>query len=290
LRLSVTLVAFQSLLGLVLSCCFLGAAPQFAAAFVPANIVSQPCTTSQQQRCQVDQSVKYVRISAFSSLFSTISVSIAAAARSLDQPDIPFVVSLCTTSANIVLDMCFLSTFRPAHINPTVNTQAAIRLACDGFGAAAGLAYFARILWRLSFDGLQPTKMSLRQCRPSLAAWKTLARAGQFFFAETVVRNALYLWQVHTIIGLGSLWATSFGVFNTIRWGLIMVPVQTLEATALVFVGHRFGEWTKRKGHSASRRDLFSQPSFARPRVRSSPQAFSDCPAGYDWRRHRSGR
>ncbi len=39
--------------------------------------------------------------------------------------------------------------------------------------------------------------------------------------------------------------ATAWGVFNTIRWGLVMVPVQVLEATSLAFVGHRWGEWRK---------------------------------------------
>ena len=115
--------------------------------------------------------------------------------------------------------------------------------------------------------------LSTERIRPSWPALQSLVRAGRFFFIETLVRNALYLWQVHTIVGLGAVWATAFGVFNTIRvgrlqslrvawlnviqWGLIMVPIQTLEATSLVFVGHRYGEWTTRKGQSASRRDLF---------------------------------
>lgn len=53
----------------------------------------------------------------------------------------------------------------------------------------------------------------------------------------------------------------AWGVFNTIRWGLIMVPVQALEATSSTFVGHSWGFWRARAGLNnrmpkASWRDL----------------------------------
>ncbi|KAK4565651.1 hypothetical protein LTR86_003499 [Recurvomyces mirabilis] len=44
---------------------------------------------------------------------------------------------------------------------------------------------------------------------------------------------------------MGSDYATAWGVFNTIRWGLIMVPVQALEATSLTFIGHSWGMWRR---------------------------------------------
>jgi hypothetical protein len=44
-------------------------------------------------------------------------------------------------------------------------------------------------------------------------------------------------WLVRGIVGLGSDYATAWGVFSTIRWGLTMVPVMALEATTLTFVG-----------------------------------------------------
>ena len=47
---------------------------------------------------------------------------------------------------------------------------------------------------------------------------------------------------------MGNDYATAWGVFNTIRWGLIMVPVQTLEASSLTFVGHNWGLWRARIG------------------------------------------
>jgi hypothetical protein len=59
---------------------------------------------------------------------------------------------------------------------------------------------------------------------------------------ESVLRNALYLWLITTIVSMGSNYAASWGVFNTIRWGLFMVPVQALEATTLTFVGHNWGK------------------------------------------------
>lgn len=57
---------------------------------------------------------------------------------------------------------------------------------------------------------------------------------------ESAIRNAIYLWIVHEIVQLGEAYATAWGVFNTIRWGLIMVPVQALETSTLAFVGHNW--------------------------------------------------
>ncbi|KAG7287651.1 hypothetical protein NEMBOFW57_007164 [Staphylotrichum longicolle] len=71
---------------------------------------------------------------------------------------------------------------------------------------------------------------------------------GSLTLIESAIRNALYLWLVTTIVALGSTYATAWGVFNTIRWGLVMVPVQALEATSLAFVGHRWGAWRREIG------------------------------------------
>lgn len=62
-------------------------------------------------------------------------------------------------------------------------------------------------------------------------------------FVESAVRNAIYLWIVSGIIALGSQYATAWGIFNTIRWGLVMVPVQSLEAASLAFIGHNWGQF-----------------------------------------------
>jgi len=47
---------------------------------------------------------------------------------------------------------------------------------------------------------------------------------------------------------MGSDYATAWGVFNTIRWGIVMVPVQALEASTLTFVGHIWGQWRAEVG------------------------------------------
>lgn len=87
----------------------------------------------------------------------------------------------------------------------------------------------------------------------NIGALKVLLRPGILTFAESAIRNALYLWLVSTIVALGSTYATAWGIFNTIRWGLVMVPVLSLEATSLAFVGHRWGAWRNQIGRTIRR-------------------------------------
>jgi Na+-driven multidrug efflux pump len=72
------------------------------------------------------------------------------------------------------------------------------------------------------------------------------------------------LFQTHTVINIGTTYATAWGVFNTIRWGLIMVPVQALEATANTFVGHAWGALSARGGLSrpASVHEVMSKDCY----------------------------
>jgi len=88
-------------------------------------------------------------------------------------------------------------------------------------------------------------------------------------FAESALRNAFYLWLVSGIVAMGSDYATAWGVFNTIRWGIVMVPVQALEASALTFVGHAWGRWRAQVGPEvekpkATRQDMLkiTRPAF----------------------------
>ncbi|EMD00361.1 hypothetical protein BAUCODRAFT_161406 [Baudoinia panamericana UAMH 10762] len=238
--LSYTLILFQSALGLILSVCFLGAARQFADAFVPSVVR--------------EASLTYVRISAFSALSSAIETAVASATRSLDQPDVPLLISSIKFVVNIVLDMIVISRFHVRGIHPSVNTQAATQLACNMTASLAGLAYFVSITARQRrrikpVDGHQVP----REARPSFGSLSTLARPGFFTFTESAVRNALYLWLVSGIVAMGSDYATAWGVFSTIRWGLIMVPVQSLEATSLAFVGHAWGSWRRSIGSDERR-------------------------------------
>src|SRR5258708_39599909 len=95
------------------------------------------------------------------------------------------------------------------------------------------------------------------------SGWMSLLRPGIITFTESAMRNTLYLWLVSNIVSMGPNYATAWGVFNTIRWGLVMVPVQALEASTLTFVGHNWGQWRVRLGveirrPKASKADLLS--------------------------------
>ncbi|KKZ62876.1 hypothetical protein EMCG_02721 [[Emmonsia] crescens] len=238
-----SLITFQATLGLIMSLILISAARGFSGTFVPGAIN--------------DISVSYVRISAFSALSSTIEVAVANSTRALDKPDVPLIINLTKFAANIVLDLLIISRFHIGNHRPTVIMQASIRLACDMTSAMVGVVYFVSI----TSIGRLAHKWTWRVSPPSLAALLVLARPGAITFLESAVRNTLYLWLVAGIVSMGSDYATAWGVFNTIRWGLVMVPVQSLENVSLTFVGHAWGRWRHKVGihesrHKCSRRDL----------------------------------
>ena len=117
-----------------------------------------------------------------------------------------------------------------------MNAQAGTQLGCNMVASLAGLVYF---LWTSIRRRRQTANHE--SVRPSFSQLLVLAKPGSFTFLESAVRNALYLWLVSGIVALGSDYATAWGAFNPIRWGLVMVPVQALEATSLTFVGHAWG-------------------------------------------------
>ncbi|QQK42133.1 transmembrane protein, putative [Penicillium digitatum] len=161
LELAHTLVAFQTVLGLIMSIILTSAAKAFTATFIPREARKA--------------SITYVQISAFSALSSAIEVAVSNATRALDKPDVPLVISSVKTVVNIILDLLIISEF---HVGVLIT------------------------------------------------------------FVVSAVRNALYLWLVAGIVTMSADYATAWGIFTTIRWGLILVPVQALEATSLAFVGH----------------------------------------------------
>ncbi|CAE6505722.1 unnamed protein product [Rhizoctonia solani] len=223
-----TLVVFQMVAGLVMSLIFLASASQLAAAFVPESVRAA--------------SLGYVRISSFSALTSATETAVSFATRSLDRPDVPLMINFCRTLANIILDFIFLSTFRVrTGREPTINTQASIRMACNGIGCIAGLLYFIYVARRLRLD---EDRRSVWM--PKWSSFVALAKPGLHTLVESAVRNALYLWLIHGVVAMGSDYATAWGIFNTIRWGLVMVPINTLAATASTFVGHEWGLWRER--------------------------------------------
>ena len=263
LGLAHTLILFQSVLGLVMSIGFVAGAARFASVFVPVEVRAA--------------SVAYVRISAFSAFSSAVETAVASSTRALDMPDVPLVISTVKFLVNIALDLLVISRFHVGRFKPTINTQAGIQLGCNIASALAGLAYFVLVTSRQQKDkesGLadvqddayvardmardgdtvcadqEPdrenayTAYETRSAlRPSLHHLAVLIRPGMVALSESAIRNILYLWLVSNVVALGTTYATAWGIFNTIRWGLVMVPVQALEATSLAFVGHAWGAW-----------------------------------------------
>lgn len=234
LGLAHTLILFQMTLGLIMSIVFLAAAVNFADSFVPIEVRTASLT--------------YVRISSFSALSSAIETAVSSSTRALDHPDIPLIISSIKFAVNIILDFIIISKFHVRGVSPTANIQASIRLACDMASAFAGLFYFvyATSLSKRSRSVLGPNRST--KVRPSLQALKVLVRPGFVTFLESSIRNALYLWLVSGIVSLGLNYTTAWSIFTTIRWGLVMVPVQTMEATSLAFIGHAWGKWRGKLG------------------------------------------
>ncbi|KAG8626754.1 hypothetical protein KVT40_005699 [Elsinoe batatas] len=259
LQLTHTLMLFQSVLGLIMSIAFVAGASTFADAFVPTEVRAA--------------SVTYVRIAAFSAFSSAVEYAVNTSTRALDKPDVPLIISSTKFAVNIILDLVLISRFHVRGVVPSVNTQAGIQLACNLASAFAGLVYFA---YTTSVRPCSEARVqdSAQSLRPSLDSLVTLARPGSVFFLESAIRNALYLWLVSGIVSMGSEYATAWGVFSTIRWGLVMVPVQALEATTSAFIGHSWGEYRKSLGSFAGnsesgwRRLLsFSELGPIRPRA-----------------------
>ncbi|KAI0390716.1 hypothetical protein F5Y17DRAFT_471425 [Xylariaceae sp. FL0594] len=188
-----------------------------------------------------EASITYVRITSFTVLAGTIETAVAASTRALDKPDVPLVISSVKFAVNIVLDLLIISRYHVGSFKPTVNMQAIVQLACGLAAAFAGLGYFLFV----------NTRPLYREKRSRRELGDTDQREGQL------------------VVALGSTYATAWGIFNIIRWGLVMVPVNALEATSLQFIGHRWGKWRCEMGINNRRpratwRDVFyiSRPAL----------------------------
>ena len=211
---------------------FIGTSERLAGAFVPEQVRHSSLT--------------YVRISSVLALSSTIETAVSSCTRALDHPDVPLVISSTKFLVNILLDMLVVSKFHVGSFSPTVNTQAIVRLVCDMTSSLCGLIYFIYIAHQMR----RKTELegSAASAAPTLLALKVLARPSIYTFVESALRNALYLWLVAGIISMSTDYATAWGIFNTIRWGLVMVPVQALQTSTLTFVGHNWGQWRSQTG------------------------------------------
>ncbi|KAH9825925.1 hypothetical protein Tdes44962_MAKER03848 [Teratosphaeria destructans] len=123
--------------------------------------------------------------------------------------------------------MLAISKFQVRGVRPTVTTQAATQLACNMVASIAGLIHFLTMTWQQRWS---PRMEDFNSVTPSFEPRLSLVRPGVCTFAESAVRNALHLWLVGGIVAMRSDYATAWGVFDTIRWGLVMVPVQALDA------------------------------------------------------------
>ena len=247
LGLSYTLVLVQTILGAILTMICIAASKQLAAAFVPAQVR--------------EASITYIRIASVSALTSAIQVAVTDCTRALDCPDVPLIISSTSVAINIILDLLIISKFHVESWTPTIIHQALIKLACDMSSALAGFVYFIYVAASLKRRLSENTH---EHVKPTIRALKVFARLSVYTITESAIRNALLLWLVSRIIALGQNYGTAWGVFITIRWGLVMIPVQALEVTTLVFVGHSWGQWRARVGAGlrkpqASRRDLLGK-------------------------------
>ena len=247
LGLSYTLILFQTILGAILSIVCILASKQLAVAFVPAQVR--------------EASITYIRIASVSALSSAIQVAVTDCTRALDCPDVPLIISSTSVAINIILDLLIISNFHIGSWTPTITYQALVRLACDLSSALAGLIYFIYVTTSLKRRFSEDTH---EHVKPTIRALKVFARLSVYTTTESAVRNALLLWLVSRIIALGQNYGTAWGVFMTIRWGLVMIPVQALEVTTLVFVGHSWGQFRARAGAGlrkprASRQDLLGK-------------------------------
>ncbi|OQE37162.1 hypothetical protein PENCOP_c010G00307 [Penicillium coprophilum] len=251
LNLAYTMILAQTALGTIMTVIFLAASKTLASGFVPVEV---------QQT-----SITYVRLSSVQAVTSAIEAALSSSTRALDNPDVPLIISSAKFLINIVLDLLIISKVHVGGWKPTIVMQAIIRLVCDSVSSLAGLVYFLTVVVRRC----QKDADVRHRLRCSLSTFFILVKPSAYTFAESAIRNAIYLWLVHQIVLLGSDYATSWGVFNTIRWGLVMVPVQALEASTLAFVGHNWGRYRAEKGRGypkATRKDL---TELIRPALRA---------------------
>lgn len=117
LSLVYTLIVVQSFFGFLLLVIMIGIAPQFASSFVPGEVRSE--------------TVRYLRISAFSAFASTLEVAVSLGTRSLDHPDVPLAISTVKTFLQIMLELALMSTVRVDGFTPKIQTAATIRLTCE---------------------------------------------------------------------------------------------------------------------------------------------------------------
>jgi hypothetical protein len=244
LNLAYTLMIATATQAFVLMIIFLAYPQSLASAFVPEEVRGI--------------SLIYVRLSSVQFLTSATEAALSSSTRALDNPDVPLIFSSAKFAINIVLDLLIISKFHVTKREPTIVSQAIVRLVCDIASVVAGLLYFYLMVAR----NVQKEPDGRENLRIGFPEFITLLKPSVYTFTESAIRNAIYLWLVNRIIQMGDTYATAWGVFNTIRWGLVMVPVQALESSTLAFVGHAWAAFRASSDTShprASRKEIMSE-------------------------------
>lgn len=123
-----------------------------------------------------------------------------------------------------------------------MNNQAAIQLACSFSSAIFGLY----LLYQVTKNKIKKSNEDKSRARPCIASLQLLWQHGIWTLTESAVRNVLYLWLMNGFDAtLGDDGKLAWGTFRAIRerGSILMVPLQTLEASTLTYVGHAWGQW-----------------------------------------------
>lgn len=222
-RQACSLIFVQAIIGLLLTIGSIAGARGLVQAFVP--------------RDAWNASLEYVQLSAVHAFTSALETAVATSTRSLDLPQIPAGISIFKVVLNIALDLAIVSPFHVGNFTPTVNTQAAIRLGCDMLSALGGLAAFLYLL--LKRDAPQGWQLA----RPSWSALTPFLGPAAYFFAETAIRMAPFLWLSSSLVQTSMQLATAWSIFSVLTWALFLVPVQAAEASSAVYISHLWAAW-----------------------------------------------
>lgn len=99
--------------------------------------------------------------------------------------------------------------------------------------------------------------------KPTLRGLKVLARPGILTFAESAVRNALYLWLVNGIVSMGSDYATAWGGLQYYPLGSCHGPCPGIGGYVAGIYGSRLGFLAEQEGSVGEKtHGVFPRPAL----------------------------
>ncbi|KAJ5377284.1 uncharacterized protein N7496_004693 [Penicillium cataractarum] len=177
-NLAYTLMIVTAAQGFILMIVFLAYPQSLAKAFVPEEVQGISLT--------------YVRLSSVQFLTSATEAALSSSTQALDNPDVPLIFSSAKFVINIVLDFLVISKFHVTKQNPTIVSQAVVRLVCDIVSVVAGLLYFSLMVARK----VQKEPDGREHLSIGFSAFMTLLKPSVYTFTEFAIRNAIYLWYM----------------------------------------------------------------------------------------------